>query len=57
MDYPNYLPDAIDMVATWNLPEGELIEAIHQQATLMADITSFYRPSTSTPIQLPLDLH
>ena len=57
MNYLNYLPDAIDMVATWNLPEGELIEAIHQQATLMADITPFYRSSTTTPIPLPLDLH
>lgn len=57
MDYLNYLPDAIEMVAAWSLPEDELTEAIHQQATLMADITPFYRASTTTPIQLPLDLH
>ena len=57
MNYRDYIPDAIDMVAAWNIPEDELIEVIHQQANLMVDIKPFYRSSTTTPIQLPLDLH
>ena len=57
MNYRDYIPDATAMVAAWNVPEDELIEVIHQQANLMVDIEPFYRPSTNSPIQLPLDLH
>lgn len=57
MDYLDYIPDAIEMVASWNISDNELIEAVHQQANLMVDIQPFYRPLTTSPIQLPLDLH
>ena len=57
MDYRDYIPDAINMVAAWDIPQDKLIEAIHQQANLMIDIKPFYRPSTTAPVQLALDLH
>ncbi len=36
MDIQNYLPDAIDVVLAWNLPDEALTEAIRAQASLMA---------------------
>jgi hypothetical protein len=33
-----YIPDAIEMVSAWDIPEEELADAINAQARLMAGI-------------------
>ena len=39
IDYENYLIDALDMVAAWELPEEDLADAVNAQARLMAGIS------------------
>jgi hypothetical protein len=36
MDYEDYIPDALDLVLAWDLPEDALAEAVNEQARLMA---------------------
>ena len=36
MDYEDYIPDALDLVLAWDLPEDALAEAVNEQAKLMA---------------------
>lgn len=47
MDYQHYLPEAIDQVLGWNLPDEALTNAVIAQAGLMAgaspeEIMMFY---------------
>lgn len=36
MDYEDYIPDALDLVLAWDLPEECLHDAVNEQAKLMA---------------------
>jgi len=37
-EYENFLIDALDMVATWDLPDEDLADAVLAQARLMAGV-------------------
>jgi hypothetical protein len=37
-EYENYLIDALDMVAAWDLPDEDLPDAVLAQARLMAGL-------------------
>ena len=37
-DYEDYLIEALDLVAAWELPEEDLADAVNAQARLMAGI-------------------
>jgi hypothetical protein len=41
-DYENYLIDALDLVAAWELPEEDLADAVLAQARLMAGLPEEY---------------
>ena len=34
----DYIPEAIEMVSAWDIPEEELVDAINAQARLMAGV-------------------
>jgi hypothetical protein len=36
MDYEDYIPEALDLVLAWDLPDDALAEAVNAQAKLMA---------------------
>ena len=36
MDYEDYIPEALDLVLAWDLPEDTLAQAVNEQAKLMA---------------------
>ena len=36
MDYEDYIPDALELVLAWDLPEETLADAVNEQAKLMA---------------------
>jgi hypothetical protein len=36
MDYEDYIPEALDLVLAWDLPEDALAQAVNDQAKLMA---------------------
>ena len=36
MDYEDYIPDALELVLAWDLPEECLPDAVNEQARLMA---------------------
>ena len=38
MTYEDYIPEALDMVSAWDLPESEFTEAVNAQAQLMAGL-------------------
>ncbi|MCP5313161.1 MAG: hypothetical protein H6955_06375 [Chromatiaceae bacterium] len=38
-DYEDYLIDALDMVAAWELPDEDLADAVLAQARLMAGLS------------------
>jgi len=38
MDYEDYIPDALDLVLAWDLPEDALADALNEQAKLMAGL-------------------
>jgi hypothetical protein len=38
MDYEDYIPDALELVLAWDLPDDALAEAANQQAKLMAGL-------------------
>lgn len=55
MTYIDCIPEAIDMVSAWDLPEDELISCINEQAHLMVGIDEYYEEYIPAyPIQLPL---
>ena len=61
-DLTQYITDAIEMVSPWNLSDEEFVEAIHQQAQLMAGIEGYFQDDPNDHFlqqatQLPLDLH
>mgnify|MGYP001820663498 CR=1 FL=1 len=35
----DYIPEALDMVSTWDVPDEQLADAINAQAKLMSGIT------------------
>lgn len=54
MDYQQYIPDALEMVSAWEIPEEDFAQAVNDQAKIMAmtqfelsefdDITCPYSP-------------
>ena len=61
-DLTQYITNAIEMVSPWNLSDEEFVEAIHQQAQLMAGIEGYFQDEPNEHLlqqatQLPLDLH
>lgn len=57
-DLANYVPDAIEMVSSWNLSDEEFFEAVRQQAQLMSGIEGYFNDTPYDLLeQLPLDLH
>ena len=38
MDYESYIPEALELVLAWDLPDDALADAANQQARLMAGI-------------------
>jgi hypothetical protein len=36
MEYEDYIPEALDLVLGWDLPEDALADAVNEQAKLMA---------------------
>jgi hypothetical protein len=36
MEYEDYIPEALDLVLAWDLPEDALADAVNEQARLMA---------------------
>ena len=38
MHIEDYIPEAIEMVSTWNLPDEDFAEAVNAQARLMAGV-------------------
>ena len=38
MDYEDYIPEALDLVLAWDLPEEALADAVNDQAKLMAGL-------------------
>lgn len=36
MDYEDYIPEALELVFAWDLPEEALADAVNDQARLMA---------------------
>jgi hypothetical protein len=36
MEYEDYIPEALDLVLAWDLPEDALADAVNEQAKLMA---------------------
>ena len=34
----DYIPEAIEMISAWEIPEEELVDAINAQARLMAGV-------------------
>ncbi|MBK6510929.1 MAG: hypothetical protein IPG06_16780 [Haliea sp.] len=36
MHYEDYIPEALDTVSAWDLPESEFTDAVNAQARLMA---------------------
>jgi hypothetical protein len=38
MDLENYIPEALDLVLAWDLPEDALADAVNEQAKLMAGL-------------------
>ena len=49
--YEDYIPDALDMVSTWELPEEDFAHAVNQQARLMAGYD--LEPRDDIPEALP----
>ena len=35
----DYIPEALDMVSAWDIPDEELADAVNDQARLMAGVT------------------
>lgn len=57
-DLSSYVPDAIEMVSSWNLSDEEFFEAVRQQAQLMSGIEEYFHDNPyDHSEQLPLDLH
>ena len=38
MDYEDYIPEALDLVLAWGLPDETLADAVNDQARLMAGL-------------------
>jgi hypothetical protein len=38
MDFESYIPEALDLVLAWDLPEEALADAVNDQAKLMAGL-------------------
>ena len=38
MDYEDYIPEALELVPAWDLPEETLAYAVNEQAKLMAGV-------------------
>ena len=38
MHYENYLPDAIELVSAWDIPDEDFAQAVNEQARLMAGV-------------------
>jgi hypothetical protein len=38
MEYEDYIPEALDLVLAWDLPEDALADAVNEQAKLMAGL-------------------
>ena len=49
--YEDYIPDALDMVSAWEVPEADFAEVVNQQAILMAGYD--LEPRSDTPEALP----
>ena len=39
MQYEDYIPDALEMVLAWEIPEDQFADAVNDQARLMAGVT------------------
>lgn len=42
MDYEDYIPEALELVLAWDLPEEILADAVNEQAKLMAGLYPDY---------------
>lgn len=38
MDHEDYIPEALELVLAWDLPEEALADAVNEQAKLMAGL-------------------
>ena len=38
MQFEDYIPDALEMVSAWDIPDEHLADAVNAQARLMAGI-------------------
>ena len=43
MPFEDYIPEALEMVSAWNLPDEDFARAVNEQAKLMAGIDSCER--------------
>lgn len=51
MNYEDYITDAIDMVAAWEIPEEEFAQTVNDQARLMCGLN--LEPSRDLPLTSP----
>jgi hypothetical protein len=45
--FEDYIPDALDMVSAWEVPEQDFSEVVNQQAMLMAGLNLEPRHDTT----------
>ena len=48
MNYEDYVADALDMVAAWEVPEQDFAQAVNDQARLMCGMN--LEPSSDLPL-------
>jgi hypothetical protein len=56
MSYEHYIPEALDMVSAWEVPESDFAQAVNNQARLMAglhmELSAFSEDASPyTPLQ------
>lgn len=49
--YEDYIPDALEMVSAWEVPEEDFAQAVNQQAMMMAG--QDLEPRNDTLVALP----
>ena len=48
MHYENYLPDALEIVSAWDVPDEDFTQVVNDQVRLMAGVSPDEIPETLT---------
>jgi hypothetical protein len=51
MNHEDYIPEALEMVSTWEIPEKDFAQVVNDQARLMCGLN--LEPSSDLPLNSP----